>query len=1649
MTDFATLVLGANTAGLKKGARDLDSLAATGEKTEKRVTGSLKKIEGAANAVPQATDNAANGMTRAQKAAAKLGISAKSAQMGMRMLPYQLNQIAQSGAVTGRWMTSVTTQIPDILAGFGSMQLVLAGGAAAMGAAFIPALMGTSASASDLSDQIEAAEDALDAYRSAAELAGMSTKELEAKFGSAGASMQTLLTVIEDLKRREGQRAIDDLSSSLSDLLAVAGDGEKRGIIAEFFDVNIFMAFSEKGREARDVARQLTGQFLGAQQALDFAETIENSTDRLEAQIAAAEQLLNVSISLAEADGKRNKEEDDLISKIAESLQQMRMLRGAVEDTANSEAKRAEAAQEIVDKFNRQAEMANAIAAYGEDSAAVEALRRAEAIRTAEAMIEQKGLTGEVAQNVRDAALAAFDAETNSRNAAEALREAEAAAKGLASAIASAAGFSLSLENGVRVLEVQITALQSGADAAIASTIEGMRIKAEQMRQSQIAAGQDKVIADAQYALDVAAIDRQAELLAQKKAIAEANRQAAKTGGAASKNSLAGLLREIDQRTKLIGLTDQQRKKYEAVLDVQRRLGKEVSKVSAAQVEFLADQLVMLGETEAAMQRVADLQGQWSEEITRTAFEGGDLGDVVDGILRDIQLQLANTQLVLPIVATVTDVLGLDQLMAGSTAVSTATGGGSGSGLVGGLLGSGGVLGGLSSGVGIGLSNLVTGGVGSYFGGLGAQAGMVFANGFSASALGGLLGMAAPLAVVGAVLAKGLSQKYAGTALRGTLDMSGFDGTSFDWYRGGFLRGDKATYKDVPDELQLYLDTAMTGVVDSIGTYADALGLNAKKMFEATGDEFTIWLNKLSDEEIIQALNDEVEEVSNTMAQLVLGTTRFTRPGETAMETLERLGAGIAAVNDAADLLGHRVWGISLASADAASELVDLFGGVEAMTSAVSTYWQTMYSDAERQETMVRRLTETFTDLGYAMPRTRDQYRTLVESIDTSTEAGRELYATLISMASALDEVLPGVSSLTEAILALQGTTQTGLETAISAANEAAKANATAASNWYKASGSIRDYLDKLRGSTSALTDPRAARAYNEVQYQTTLASALAGDLDAAKSLTGVAENLRQSVNDTASTRVEAALAEARILSDLGLAAGVGDIEGARHDVIAGLLTDQADLMQETADYLAVGNALTEGMIATLQSQLGSLDDAIAAAELINYRYLKERLAVTVDVLAEADVPKYLRNLLTNAADGVTGYIDLLVRSDLTPDLKWLALTGASEHVKTIEYLAENRLGRDLTKLAVATFSDLEKTVHLAVGQELPDDVMRVALAGNSELSRIVNATLADDIDRNAKKLALTDISDHLVRINGKIGDGNTKAITRLLRSLGGVTDGKLTLGGSFVFDPSASFETLFGDSIEKPMDAARVAMGTLTGALVELRGAIAAETARATYQGAVDALQLKGTAAASALASTRAAQSSTAEDLTALFAEYGVSTVGGGFAVKGGQLTETADHFATSGSFGPLMKALRSSYGVKGGTVADLLSAIFDQVNDPLAGQKSTLQDLRKAYRNLTGEAASFDGGGETGSWGRSGGVDGKGGRWGILHANEKISTSSQHDELVAAVQALREELVATKKELSAFKEQSRQLDTNRGNDLRKIRLIEEARKADEEAAV
>jgi hypothetical protein len=902
----------------------------------------------------------------------------------------------------------------------------------------------------------------------------------------------------------------------------------------------------------------------------------------------------------------------------------------------------------------------------------------------------------------------------------------------LAGATANIAGIKAgiaALAGGGSELTANVAKYRAGLEAslpALSDMADGQRRVVEEGINQQVQLFEQEQVLSAEYQKRLAALNK-----------------IKSAGGAAAKSALAQLTKEIAARQSLLGLTDDQRKKLEAVRSVQQKLGKEGLGLSKAQIEGLANEVVELDRVEAALERVKDQQARWSEQITRVAFEGGSLTDTVQGMLRDIAYQFAHSKIVLPVVASVTGALGLDQLLGGggSAGASLAGSGGGGLGGAGNLLGlGGGLFGAASSGAGIGLSALfgAGGGVGTYLGAIGAQAGAVFAGGFSASAAAGLAGMSLPIIAGIALLAKGLSRKYAGSGIRGNFDAEGFNGSQYDFYKGGFLRSNRTDLKPLEAEFELALDQSMAGITAGLHDMADVLNLNSDAIDKFVGADFQLWTNGKSQEEIQAALAEQLELTSSAMAELILGEEAVARAGEAATDTLTRLATGLEATNEAFDLLGHSAFAASILGGDAASHLIDQFGGVEAFSASVLSYWNAFYSDAERQEATLRGLSERFAELNLVMPESREGFRAMVEAIDLSSEAGRALYADLIQMSGAMNEALPAVqglsAALSDSVAGINGEVSGLMAQARDAASEAARA----AQDWFRAGTSLRDLQKDLSYGSTSLLGAGAQLAAARAEMDRLSAAARAGDVDAAKAFGGVASRYLTLATSQAGSLVDAQRIAAQVGAEADRLAGLADVEGAADTVLESLAREQLGVLEELSSYLQSAETIDPDVIASFEQRLRSLQGAIEGSEL-SLDFLRNGITLSIDDLDLSSLTPELQELIRGSRDALEAAIEFVLSTDgLTPELRWLALQTTSQHTRTIALVPGlDGVSDRVLEMAIGASSDLVRNVELAAAAGLDPDLLSVVLAENGDLTRAVNLVLGSDLNGRSMRQAL------------------------------------------------------------------------------------------------------------------------------------------------------------------------------------------------------------------------------------------------------------------------------------------------------------------------
>lgn len=389
--------------------------------------------------------------------------------------------------------------------------------------------------------------------------------------------------------------------------------------------------------------------------------------------------------------------------------------------------------------------------------------------------------------------------------------------------------------------------------------------------------------------------------------------------------------------------------------------------------------------------------------------------------------------------------------------------------------------------------------------------------------------------------------------------------TKKSWY-GKTRTWQERQLQDAGDEAAMALGGIFSDINKTIVDSVAQLGGNAdmaSQILNNFGINFEVSLKDLKGDDLKAAIEAVISSSADSMARTAFaGLDRFQQVGEGYYETMVRVATGNEQATDALKKLGVQAvhWsqlqnadgdvGVemvreSLMAAEAGTslhnvlrlldgsmeELIDSYktltrlrdamdtvglgrnislalirgaGGVGELESAFDTFFENFYSDAERQEIAMSRLRMEFGRLGVAVPDSRDEFRSLVQQMMASGEAGHEMAGRLLSLSGVFNDAM-------ELMDEVQGQ-------AISDAKDALR------EAYDRESESLENLRDKMQDFADGLRDFRDSLIMSDLstksemeKYQTALsryndvsAKAMAGDEQAIEQFEAAANELLQ-----------------------------------------------------------------------------------------------------------------------------------------------------------------------------------------------------------------------------------------------------------------------------------------------------------------------------------------------------------------------------------------------------------------------------------------------------------------------------------------------------------------------------------------------------------
>ena len=225
---------------------------------------------------------------------------------------------------------------------------------------------------------------------------------------------------------------------------------------------------------------------------------------------------------------------------------------------------------------------------------------------------------------------------------------------------------------------------------------------------------------------------------------------------------------------------------------------------------------------------------------------------------------------------------------------------------------------------------------------------------------------------------------------------------------GGLFGGSKTSFEDILSPLDKGVTDNLTAIFKNVGLVmvdvAKALGGNLEQSVRKyVLPAVKIDLKDLSGEEALKKLTGVISAQLDNMASSVFGKIvgKYQKLGEGMLETAIRIVAEVAIVRDALGKSGLRMAKDAIALSDA---LIQAAGGMQEFQKQFGEFYDKFFTDQEKQRDLQKSLTLQLKEVGEALPKTRQGYRLLLESLDLNNKKDQERYTLLLKLSSAADK---------------------------------------------------------------------------------------------------------------------------------------------------------------------------------------------------------------------------------------------------------------------------------------------------------------------------------------------------------------------------------------------------------------------------------------------------------------------------------------------------------------------------------------------------------------------------------------------------------------------------------------------------------------------
>jgi phage-related minor tail protein len=309
---------------------------------------------------------------------------------------------------------------------------------------------------------------------------------------------------------------------------------------------------------------------------------------------------------------------------------------------------------------------------------------------------------------------------------------------------------------------------------------------------------------------------------------------------------------------------------------------------------------------------------------------------------------------------------------------------------------------------------------------------------------------------------------------------------------GGWFRSDKhntqlsslgADTNDQFAKVILSMSDTLKVAAKGLGMDSDAFNNKLKNFVIDVGN---VSFKGMTGDEIQKTLQNVFSKLGDQMAQYAFSDLqKYQRVGEGLMETVVRIANDLMQVNDVFKVLGRTI-PTAAAGIAQAEKLVESFGSSDALTKAVKTYEDSIYTDSEKLVPVIKSVQDSLASMGLSSIKTKEDFKLVVDSLDLTSDSGVALFNKLMTLAPTFGTAIDGIAKTNE-------NTKNSIQSVIDKLKQF--------------SDNIRKFRDGLVLSTSSPLTPQQQLAAAASQFETTIKKAMAGDATAQGNVTDIAQS--------------------------------------------------------------------------------------------------------------------------------------------------------------------------------------------------------------------------------------------------------------------------------------------------------------------------------------------------------------------------------------------------------------------------------------------------------------------------------------------------------------------------------------------------------------